>query len=49
MLMVHDTLRVGVATEHIPVKDVAASLTKEKIEAKLRLLEQSLRKDFRHS
>jgi len=46
MLMVHDTLRVGVVTEHIPVKDVAADLTREKIEAKLRLMEQSLRKDF---
>jgi len=46
MLMVHDTLRVGVVTEHIPVKDVAASITREKIEAKLRLLEASLRKDF---
>lgn len=46
MLMVHDTLRVGVVTEHIPVKDIAAAITKEKIEAKLRLMEQSLRKDF---
>jgi 4-hydroxythreonine-4-phosphate dehydrogenase len=46
MFMVSNTLRVGLVTEHIPVKDVAAAISKEKIEAKLRLMEQSLRKDF---
>ncbi len=33
-------------TEHIAIKDVAAGVTKEKIESKLRLMEQSLKKDF---
>jgi 4-hydroxythreonine-4-phosphate dehydrogenase len=46
MFMVSDTLRVALVTEHIAVKDIAASVTKEKIEAKLKLMEQSLRKDF---
>lgn len=46
MFMVSDSLRVGLVTEHIPVKDIAASVTKEKIEIKLKLMEQSLRKDF---
>ncbi|SKC52573.1 4-hydroxythreonine-4-phosphate dehydrogenase PdxA [Ohtaekwangia koreensis] len=46
MFMVSNTLRVGLVTEHIPVKDVAAAISKEKIEAKLRLMEHSLRKDF---
>ncbi|WP_331980430.1 4-hydroxythreonine-4-phosphate dehydrogenase PdxA [Ohtaekwangia sp.] len=46
MFMVSDKLRIGIVTEHIPVKDVASSISKEKIEAKLRLIEQSLRKDF---
>ena len=39
-------MRVGLVTEHIAVKDVAAAITRERIESKLKLMEQSLRKDF---
>jgi len=46
MFMVSDTLRVGLVTEHIPLKEVAGAITKEKIESKLKIMEQSLRKDF---
>lgn len=46
MFMISDTLRVGLVTEHIPVKDIASAITKEKIESKIKLMEQSLRKDF---
>ncbi|SHK70295.1 4-hydroxythreonine-4-phosphate dehydrogenase [Reichenbachiella agariperforans] len=46
MFMVSDTIRVGVVTGHIPLKDVAASLTKEKIEKKLKMMAQSLKNDF---
>ena len=46
MFMVSDNLRVGLVTDHIPVSEVAASINKEKIETKLRILEQSLRSDF---
>jgi len=46
MFMVSDKLKVGLVTEHIPVKDVASAITKEKIEIKLKIMEQSLRKDF---
>ncbi|MEO5980318.1 MAG: 4-hydroxythreonine-4-phosphate dehydrogenase PdxA [Chryseolinea sp.] len=46
MFMISDTLRVGLVTEHLPVKDIAAAVTKERIESKLKLMEQSLRKDF---
>jgi len=46
MFMVSDTLRIGLVTEHVPLKDVAALITKERIEAKLQIMEQSLRKDF---
>lgn len=46
MFMVSDKLRVGLVTEHIPLKDVAQAITKEKIEAKLKVMELSLRKDF---
>ena len=46
MLMVSDTLRIGVVTSHIPLKDVPASLTKEKIISKLKMMDHSLRRDF---
>lgn len=46
MFLVSDSLKVGLVTEHLALKDVSASITKEKIESKLRIMEQSLRKDF---
>ena len=46
MFMVSEQLRIGVVTGHIPLKDVAASLTKERILGQLRLMDQSLRRDF---
>ncbi|MBS7565912.1 4-hydroxythreonine-4-phosphate dehydrogenase PdxA [Mucilaginibacter sp. Bleaf8] len=46
MFLVSDTLRVGVVTGHIPIARVAESLSAEKILAKLRLMDASLRNDF---
>ena len=46
MFMVSDTVRVGLVTEHVGVKDIASSVTRERIEAKLKIMENSLRKDF---
>ncbi|MFM7488057.1 MAG: 4-hydroxythreonine-4-phosphate dehydrogenase PdxA [Cytophagales bacterium] len=46
MLMVGQNLKVGLVTEHVPVKDIATQLTKERVELKIRLLEMSLKKDF---
>jgi 4-hydroxythreonine-4-phosphate dehydrogenase len=46
MLLYDAHLRVGLVTEHLPVKDVANSITKEIILSKLHVLHQSLRKDF---
>lgn len=46
MLLVNDVMRVAVVTGHIPVKEVAATLTKELILEKLQILNQSLKKDF---
>jgi len=46
MLMVGETLRIGVVTEHIPIEDVAKSITTALVADKLRILEESLRKDF---
>lgn len=47
MLMISDRLTLGVATGHIPLKDVPAAITKEKILSKLRVMKQSLARDFR--
>lgn len=46
MLMVGSDLRVGLVTEHVPVKDIAQYITKERVELKIRLLELSLKNDF---
>lgn len=46
MFLVSESLRVAVVSGHIPVKDVAASLSVEKICRKLQLMDKSLRRDF---
>ncbi|MEX1002589.1 MAG: 4-hydroxythreonine-4-phosphate dehydrogenase PdxA [Crocinitomicaceae bacterium] len=46
MFMVAEDLRVGVVTGHVPLKDVPQLITKEAVEKKLRLMIQSLKKDF---
>ncbi|HEY2583605.1 MAG TPA: 4-hydroxythreonine-4-phosphate dehydrogenase PdxA [Mucilaginibacter sp.] len=46
MFLVSDTLRVGVVTGHIALAKVAESITGEKILAKLKLMDASLRNDF---
>lgn len=47
MIMVSDTIKVGVVTGHIPLKDVPAAITGEIILKKLRLIKKSLQRDFR--
>ena len=46
MLLVHQGLRVGVVTGHIPLQQVSQKLTREKVRHKIKMLEQSLRQDF---
>lgn len=46
MFMVSDKLKIGLVTEHVPVNQVSSLLTKERIEAKIALMENSLKKDF---
>ncbi|HEY5824819.1 MAG TPA: 4-hydroxythreonine-4-phosphate dehydrogenase PdxA [Cyclobacteriaceae bacterium] len=46
MMMVTDQLKVGLVTEHVPVREIAQYITKERVELKIRLLEFSLKKDF---
>ncbi|WKN32395.1 4-hydroxythreonine-4-phosphate dehydrogenase PdxA [Porifericola rhodea] len=46
MMMVHDQLRVGVATGHIPLNEVSNHLTRDLVRRKLKVMENSLRHDF---
>ena len=46
MLMAYNNLRVGVATNHIPVDQVSSTLSKETIQSKLLILYHSLKNDF---
>ena len=46
MIMCSDRLRVGLVTIHIPVSEVSANITKEKIVADLATLRQTLKEDF---
>lgn len=46
MLMVADQLKVAVATQHIPLRDVPKSLNKNMLVEKLRLMKEALEQDF---
>ena len=46
MIMVSDQIKIGVVTGHIPLRDVPKSLTKESILGKLRIMKDSLLRDF---
>jgi len=46
MLMVHDNLRVGTVTGHIPLKLVSESITEDLVFEKITVLNDSLIKDF---
>ncbi len=46
MLMVASNMRVGLVTEHVPVAEVAGHITTEAIVSKLRIINNSLIKDF---
>ncbi len=46
MLMVHENLRIGVATEHIAISKISEAITVDKILGKLKVISESLKKDF---
>jgi len=46
MLMVAANMKVGLVTEHIPVAEVAKFITKEAILSKLKIMQESIVKDF---
>ncbi len=46
MILMKDDLRVALVTGHLPVREIAASLSKELIEEKLAIFHRSLKVDF---
>lgn len=46
MFMVHDDLRVGLLTDHVPINEVASRLTEDLIVKKIETVKQSLIRDF---
>ena len=46
MFMITDDLKIGLVTNHVPVKNIAESITKESLTKKLNLMHDSLKIDF---
>lgn len=46
MILMNEQIKIGVVTGHIPIKDVASTITKELILKKLGVLNNSLKEDF---
>ena len=46
MLMTAENLKVGLVTEHVPVKEIVQYITRESITSKLQILHTSLQQDF---
>lgn len=46
MFMVAENIRVGLVTEHVTIADVAKNITRENILLKLKIIHNSLQKDF---
>lgn len=46
MFMVAENMKVALLTEHVPLKDVAQHITQPAIVSKLKLMNESLKKDF---
>ena len=46
MLMVSETMKIGVATTHLPLSKVAENISKESILTKIRIIAKSLQQDF---
>lgn len=49
MFMITDELKVGLLTDHVAVKDVAATITPKLIEKKIDIISKTLQQDFRIS
>jgi len=46
MFMVSDSLKIGLLTDHVPVKDVSNHITPERIKQKIKTVKQSLKQDY---
>ena len=46
MFMITDNLRVGLLTDHVPVKDISKQITKQRIEKKINIINKALKQDF---
>jgi 4-phospho-D-threonate 3-dehydrogenase / 4-phospho-D-erythronate 3-dehydrogenase len=46
MLMLSDTLRIGLVTNHVPIAEVASKVTKGQILSKLKVFNETLKTDF---
>lgn len=49
MILVNDMMRIALVTTHLPIKDVAQAITQERIVEKAKILNNSLKRDFRIS
>jgi len=47
MFMISDNLKVGLLTDHVPLKDIAGKITPELIEKKIAIITKTLQQDFR--
>ncbi len=46
MFMINDSLRIGMATNHLPIAEVAASIQPQVLRRKIQIMHDSLRMDF---
>jgi 4-hydroxythreonine-4-phosphate dehydrogenase len=46
MIMSSEMMRIGLVTEHVPITELASHITIEKVFQKIKLLHQSLQRDF---
>jgi 4-hydroxythreonine-4-phosphate dehydrogenase len=46
MLMVSETMKIGLVTTHLPISEVAAHITKENVLSKIRIISRALQQDF---
>ncbi len=46
MLMVSETMKIGLVTTHLPLAEVAQNITKEAVLSKIRIISKSLQQDF---
>lgn len=49
MFLIHDEIKVGLVTNHVPINEVSEAISKKKIQKKARLMHKSLVQDFQVS